>query len=266
MIALALALTFWQHQAWRQGSISLPEFLAFHATTPLETAFSAAFGKLYATALAVSAAPRLAEENRRLRMECDELEAERISALETQLELKALRGKIGLEPNKPYDRLAAWVVGRSSGTQSCWIKIRAAGGKTLEVGNVVREAGGLLGRITEASGDTARVVLLTDPGHAARGKDLRTGDEGMVHSAPELTAGRSRLRLEKARAGARVMAGDFIVTSELGETYPGGIPIGIVETVRRSPTNVSSIVAYIKPVVDFEHLDYVYVLRAGEKG
>jgi rod shape-determining protein MreC len=266
MIALAVALTFWQHQAWRRGSISLPEFLAFHAVTPLESGLSFIAGKLEATALAVAAAPRLAEENRRLRMECDELEAERISDAETREELKGLRRKIGLEPGKPYDRLAAWVIGRSSGTQSCWVKIRAERGKPLEVGNVVREAGGLVGRVTEASGDTARAVLLTDPGHAVRGKDLRTGDEGMVHAAPELAAGRSRLRLEKARAGARIMAGDIIVTSELGETYPGGVPIGIVETVRRSPTNVSSIVAYIKPLVDFDHLDYVYVLRAGEKG
>lgn len=266
MVVLAVALTIWQHQAWRRDSISLPEVLAFHAVTPLETVFSMVFDKLHATALAVAAAPRLAEENRQLRMARDELEAERIQDVETRLELKALREKIGLDPDKPYERIAARVIGRSSGTQSCWVKIRAAGGKALEVGNVVREAGGLVGRITEASGDTARVVLLTDPGHALRGRDLRTGDEGMVHAAPELAAGSNRLRLEKARAGARIMSGDVIVTSSLGETYPGGIPVGTVETVRRSPTNVSAIVAYLRPMVDFEHLDYVYVLRAGEKG
>ena len=49
------------------------------------------------------------------------------------------------------------------------------------------------------------------------------------------------------------------------ETYPGDIPIGVVESVRRSPASMSSVVAYIKPFVDFERLDYVYVLRAGEK-
>ena len=98
-----------------------------------------------------------------------------------------------------------------------------------------------------------------------RGKNLRTGDEGMVHAAPSGTGRGNRLRMEKMRQGAQLAVGDVIVTSELGETYPGGIPIGFVEEVRGSPSSASNLVAYIEPFVAFDRLDYVYVLRAGER-
>lgn len=265
MMMVAIVLTAWQHRAWRQDAISLPEYVAYMITVPLETVFSGAFNKLHDAGLAIAAAPRLAEENRRLREERDALEAERIMAVETRLQLRAFREKLGLEPDRPFERVAARVISRSSGTGSRWVRIRAAGGKPVEVGNVVREARGLVGRVIEGEGSVGRVVLLVDPDHAVRGKNLRTGDEGMVHAAPELPAGPNRLRMEKVRRGAQLAVGDIIVTSELGESYPGGIPIGVVEEVRGSPSSVSNLVAYVKPFVAFDRLDYVYVLRAGER-
>jgi len=265
MAAVAVTLTIWQHQAWEQERVSVPEYVALRLAMPLETVFSQFFSRMHDAGLAIGQAPRLAEDNRALRDKVEELEALRILTVDVLLQNEQLRRKLGIEPEKPFDKIAAQVISRSSSRTDRWVRIRAAGGKELEVGNVVREAKGLVGRVVEASGDAARVVLLVDSHHAVRGADLRTGDEGLVHAAHELEAGPNRLRLEKTRRGALIAENDIIVTSRVGETYPGSIPIGVVESVRRSPASVSNLTAYIKPYVDFDHLDYVYVLRAGEQ-
>jgi rod shape-determining protein MreC len=265
MAAIAIGLTIWQHRAWRQDCLSLGEYLAYRMTAPVEAVAATVFGKLHDAGLAAAAAPNLAEENRRLREERDELRSEQIRTVDVHLQNRAFREKLGLEPTATFAKLPAEVIGSSSGGESRWVRVRVPPGRTLEVGNVVREARGLVGRVVEAEGNVGRVVLLVDPAHAVRGKDLRTGDEGMVHSAPELAAAPNRLRLEKVRRGAQLQAGDIIVTSDLGETYPGGVPIGVVESVRKTPASVTNLTAYIKPYVDFDRLDYVYVLRSGEK-
>ncbi len=264
MVTVALVRTVWQHQAWKRQRVSLPEYVALLVVTPIETRLSRVFSKLHDFGLAATQASRLSEEARRLREERDELEALRILTINIRAENKDLRQKLGLEPGKTFEKVAAQVISRSSSRSERWVRIRTADGKPLEVGNVVREALGLVGRVVEAEGDVGRVVLLVDDHHAVRGKDLQTGEEGMVYAANELEYGPNRLRLEKTRRGARIKENDVIVTSELGETYPGGVPIGEIESVRRSPSSFSSLVAVVKPYVDFEALDYVYVLRAGE--
>jgi len=264
MAIIAAVLTTWQHRAWDAEKPSLPERISAALVAPAQTYLTVGFTKVHDAGLAIAAAPRLAEENRHLREQRDELEAEQVLAVDILLQNKAMLEKLGFERDKPLEHVPARVIARSSGRTERWVKVRAAGGRPLEVGNVVREAKGLVGRVVWSQGDVARVVLLVDPHHAVRGKDLETGDEGMVHAADELEAGPNRLRLEKTRRGARIRANDTIVTSGIGETYPGGIRVGVVESVQRSRASISSLTAYIKPSVDFEHLDYVYVLRAGE--
>ena len=54
--------------------------------------------------------------------------------------------------------------------------------------------------------------------------------------------------------------GDVVVTSGVGMSFPKGIPIGVVrESTRGMQDNKQYIV--IEPNVDFQHLEYVFVLR-----
>jgi hypothetical protein len=54
--------------------------------------------------------------------------------------------------------------------------------------------------------------------------------------------------------------GDTVVTSGVGMSFPKGIPIGTVrESTRGMESNKSYVV--IEPIADFEHIEYVIVLR-----
>jgi rod shape-determining protein MreC len=73
---------------------------------------------------------------------------------------------------------------------------------------------------------------------------------------------------------ADIKPGDLVVTSGFGtviraaakgapnliQTYPKGIPIGTVVEVKGEEGSVSKI-ATLRPVVDFERLEEVYVLQ-----
>ena len=85
-------------------------------------------------------------------------------------------------------------------------------------------------------------------------------DQGMVYPSPDNQPGDQMLQLSKVRRGSDTRVGDIVLSSGLGGVYPSGLDIGTVESVERSSFSGSSIVAYVRPFADFNHLDYVIVL------
>ena len=60
---------------------------------------------------------------------------------------------------------------------------------------------------------------------------------------------------------SEVVKGDQIITSHLSDIYPPGIPIGTVEEVTTGKNGLTQY-AYIKPFVDFKHLENVLVITS----
>jgi len=124
--------------------------------------------------------------------------------------------------------------------------------------------GGLVGRVVEAHGDRGEVVLLLDAEHAVACIVQPSRDEGMVYPAPEAQRGEQMLELSKLSRGSEIRVGQTVLSSGLGEVYPPKIPIGKIERVERSPVGGGAVVAYVRPFVDFNHLDYVIVMRRSD--
>jgi len=262
MAAIAIVLTVAQHRARSTVGRSLFERAARGVVWPVQSSlvtFGTVMRNLNTAALHGG---RLARENEQLRQRVAELEAEKMAMYNYYLENKAMRAKLGWDGVGEIEDTPARVIDWSFGPRRRRITIEAT--REIEVGNIVRTAAGLVGRVIDAQGCRATVVLLIDADHAVAARILReNGDHGIVYAAPQRRQGRQCLMLSKLPQGADVRVGDRVVTSGLGGVYPPGLPIGVVEEVVRSEVNVASIVAYIKPFADFEHLDYVRVIRRG---
>jgi len=207
----------------------------------------------------------LARENQRLHEQVEELQAEKMLMFEYYLENKRIKEKLGFEPPGMPEGVPAKVVGRSSGWTKRRITIEAGHERELEVGNIVRTKAGLVGRVVEADGNRGEVVLLLDAEHAVAGVVQRPPrDEGMVYAAPEAQRGEQMLQLSKLGQGSDIRVGDIVLSSDLGGVYPAELPIGTVERVECSRVGGGAIVAYVRPFVDFNHLDYVLVMRRGD--
>ncbi len=254
---LAVMLTIWQHQAGGGGTSSLPEHLGRALTYPAVRRFTALHGVIYDVGVSVLRAPAIAVENRDLRQQRDRLLAEKALSTEYFLENKRIKEKLGLSVEQQVKEIPALVIARPPGGQ---VTIGVPSGREIHVGDVIREAQGLVGRVVEVQGTTAQVILLIDRHHALSARDQRSRDEGMVYPEQTWSGNPRRLRMEKLLQRADLRTGDVILTSGLDKVYPPNIPIGTVESVRRSPASVEAITAIIKPFVDFDRLDYVWVV------
>jgi rod shape-determining protein MreC len=271
LIVLAIVLTVWQHRARSgQGSgesrRSLPERVAVGLVWPLERGLAVAGSAARQAASSVARARELAARCARLEKENEELRAQQLRLIDALVENQRLKKTLGFSVQQPPPAMAARVVSINFSLGRKRLTIAAPPGRKLEVGNIVRTAAGLVGRVAAvtASGQRGEVFLLIDAEHAVAGRvALRSRDQGRVNVAPQPVNRPDLLVMTKIIGRSDVREGDMILTSGLGEVYPAGIPIGVVTRVERSAAGTVDLRAYIRPAVDFEHLEWVLVERHG---
>ncbi|PHQ80350.1 MAG: rod shape-determining protein MreC [Coxiella sp. (in: Bacteria)] len=95
-------------------------------------------------------------------------------------------------------------------------------------GQPVFDAFGVMGQVVDATRDTSKVLLITDPRTAIPVKDYRTGMRAIVEGSGD---GQS-LRLLNVSTLADVKTGDVFVTSGYGRHFPQGYPVGVVTQVQ----------------------------------
>lgn len=133
----------------------------------------------------------------------------------------------------------------------------------IEVGDcVIDECGNLVGVIDQAGTNWSTVLTLVDTDTSLGAQVFRTKDLGVAQGDFSMMR-EKRLRLDYLPPDCRLLAGDIVVTSGLGENYPSGLVIGSVEEVRLDDSGASSY-AILLPAVDFDALTEVFVIKSFE--
>ncbi len=263
MVALAAVLTFTQHRARASGDIGLACRGARRVVWSVQSGLTRGGRVLRRIAVAAYRGQELVIENERLRRELAYLESEKLRMWSYYLENRAMRRSLGWDGSGPVSFGVGRVIDWSSDHYRQRVTIES--NRELERGNVVRTEAGLVGRVIEAQGRRGVVVLLLDSESAVAAQIEREGGEqGMIYAAPDVPGDRYLLQMSKLPPDADVRVGDWVTSSGIGEVYPAGIPIGVVERVERSAVNVTSLTAYVRPFADFKNLNYVQVIRRGE--
>jgi rod shape-determining protein MreC len=99
----------------------------------------------------------------------------------------------------------------------------------VEVGQAVIDAEGVMGQVEHVTLHMSRVRLISDPNHALPVQINRTGLRAIALGTGETGA----LVLNSVPLEADVREGDLVVTSGLGDRFPGGYPVAAVTTVLR---------------------------------
>tara|TARA_B100000809_G_scaffold194559_1_gene193765 strand:+ start:3107 stop:3937 length:831 start_codon:yes stop_codon:yes gene_type:complete len=151
-----------------------------------------------------------------------------------------------------------------------WQTIRVNKGSTagLTIDLPVITADGLVGRTMEVSRRTTEILLITDPNCRISVRMPRVGAVGIARGSREGVSGRSPLamlhgehlaRVEYVVKDADIRVGDEVVTSGLGEMYPGDVPVGCVRSWALDSSGLYQ-AAELEPVVDMRNLKYVFVV------
>jgi len=202
----------------------------------------------------------LIAENKALKEEVDQLRAKQVVAEQVADDLERLRSALDMkEVYVDYAGVGANVIGRDYGNWNKVYTIDVGMNKNVQNNSVVLAEGGLVGHVEEATNTSSKVITLIDSRSAVSVEVSRTGDVGILRGDIELA--NDGLCLLEINGEAEIVKNDQIITSYLSDVYPPGILVGRVEEVKVNSNDLVTY-AYVRPVVDFEHLKQVLVISA----
>jgi rod shape-determining protein MreC len=204
-------------------------------------------------------------DNKELRAEVERLRGELARAQTAQRDAAQLSGLVGLSREDLFPRgtdpIAARVIARAPTVWYSSVKIDKGSGDGVKVDQPVIAAGGLVGRVTQVTGGTAEVVLITDASSAVTAQVMPAGASGVVR--PQV-GNPNDLLLDLIEGDRRVTEDTTVVTSgftssKVESLFPRGIPIGTVTKVDLDEFEQYQRV-HIKPFANLRRFDIVQVL------
>jgi rod shape-determining protein MreC len=188
---------------------------------------------------------RLREENAQLKAEHARLLQWQTVARRLDYENDQLRGLLKLAPDPRARFVTGRVVGGSGGAFVRSILVAAGSREGVRKNQAVITGEGLVGRVTEVGERAARVLLLSDINSHVPVFVERTRERAVLFGNNS-----NRMELRYLPADRAATAGDRIVTSGHGGTFPPGLPVGMI-------TSVENDVVLLQPFVDSEQVEYV---------
>lgn len=227
-------------------------------TRPLEAMLTGLEGEvtdLYDRAFAYQ---RLQAEYEALQAQVDQLKAQARTGEILTSENQRLRSLLSLgERRQDWTLEAAMVLSASWDSWSVWVKLDKGQADGLEAGDcVVDAAGALVGRVTETGEDWSYARLVTDPALTLSVRLPRTGERGVCGGNLSLLP-QGKMTLENLPLDCSLLPGDELVTLATRGTYPSGILVGTVESLREDPSGLWK-TATVVPAADLSHLTQVF--------
>ncbi|GAC1319970.1 MAG: rod shape-determining protein MreC [Thermoleophilaceae bacterium] len=136
----------------------------------------------------------------------------------------------------------------------------------VHVDQPVVASGGLAGRVSQTTGGTAIVTLITDGTSNVSAEVVPDGANGVVTPA---VGKPDDLRLGYIQKGRSIHQGDTVITSgyksgPLESLFPRGVPIGRVTKIVPDELEQYQLV-HLEPYADLRRMDYVQVLTGGRR-
>jgi rod shape-determining protein MreC len=164
-----------------------------------------------------------------------------------------------IKANQEMKPIVATVVGRSDTNYFSTMTINKGTNDGVEDYMAVTISGALVGYTENTRKNEATVRTIIDSNASIAAIIQSSRDQGTVRGTLGVD-GTPMCRMYYLPDDNLPRPGDLVVTSGVGMSFPKGIPIGEVrESTRGMDSNKQYII--IEPKVDFQHLEYVIVLR-----
>lgn len=201
----------------------------------------------------------LKEEYEKLKEENSELRAKLVDYYSVKEENVRLWKFYGLKKeHSDYTVIPATVLRRDSNDEFYSFTIDKGTSSEVNAGDPVMGAGGLIGWVSEADVNTAKVTTILSPRTGIGAVDNATKDTGIIKGSAKL-ADSNRTMLAKLRSENKIAAGDIITTTGVSGIYPKGLVIGEVKDIDYD-TYDSSFYAVVEPYDDIRKIIDIAVI------
>ena len=194
-----------------------------------------------------------------IKKENEQLKFQLNQTKEAEHENERLRRILELKAKGEFDFTAAQIIAKEPTNWLNSLIIDKGEKDGIAINQPVMSFSSLVGKVIEAGGRTAKVLLISDANSRVVVLIQRTRVEGMLEGI-----GNGLCRLKYMPVNADVKLGDAVVSAGVGGVYPKGLIIGNIESIRieRGGIYKSGIV---KPAVSLSGLEEVLCLKSSLK-
>lgn len=203
----------------------------------------------------------LEKENEELRTQLADAQENLNQVQLNQEELENLKSLYDMDQNyADYDKIAANVIGKDAGNWFSVFLIDRGSNDGITVGMNVLADGGLAGIVIQVGPNYAKVRSIIDDNSNVSARNLSTSDLCVVSGSLKTMNESSLIDFDDLRDKEdQAKVGDQIVTSNISDMFLEGIPIGYITDIKTDSNNLTKS-GHIATIVDFEHLDDVFVI------
>ena len=227
---------------------------------PMQKGISTVSGGISETLRIFSDKQKLIDENDKLTSEINDLKTEMQILIHQEYELKWYRDLY--ENDSVYqnaEKVAARIISRNPNGACDMFVIDKGKEDGIEVDMNVLAGGGLVGIITDVGRNWAKVRTIIADDSSVSGRFQPTSDTCIVKgNMRRMDDG--YIDVEMINLNAEVYDNYEVLTSYISDKYLPGILIGYVTNIRKDPSELNKR-AYLTPVVDFEHLEAVLIVK-----
>ena len=204
---------------------------------------------------------KIKSENKKLKKQVEELTTQLTTNKLEQYELNNYRELFDLDAKYPtYQKHAARVIEQDSGNWFSTFTIDKGKKDGVDVGMNVLAGSGLVGIVTDAGNNYAKIRCIIDDSSKVSCM-VSTTEDNLTVSGNIKTMNENKVITftELKDDDGKVQVGDPVVTSYVSDRYQQGILVGYVTSVENNSNNLTKS-GTITPVVDFEHIENVMVI------
>ena len=242
------------------STFAIPEDKVASVLTPLQSGFSSVVESVvnYLYKLKLRANLEIAYND--LKQENEQLVYQAMLSNELQYKLSVYEDLYDeISVNESMNPLVSTVIDREPGNYFSVFTINKGSNDGVADYMAVTMEGALVGYTYNVSETKSSVRTIIDSSASIAALISSTRDQGTVRGTLGVD-GSAMCRMYYLPDDHLPRPGDMVVTSGVGMSFPKGIPIGTVrESTRGMESNKSYIV--VEPTADFEHIEYVIVLR-----
>lgn len=240
--------------------LTVPESAVSQTLTPVQSFFSAVTESVAGYLRTLKLRANIETEYNNLRAQNEQLVYQAMRAEELEYQLSQYENIYDeMSANENMNPIACTVIGRDDGNYFSTFTINRGSRDGISEFMAVTISGALVGYTETVKESESTVRTIIDSEASIAGLIQSSRDQGTVRGTLGVD-GQAMCRMYYLPDDHLPRPGDTVVTSGVGMSFPKGIPIG---TVRESTRGMESNKQYIvvEPLVDFQHLEYVIVLR-----
>jgi len=251
-LLIIVGLIFLNSQGWLKFSQDI--FFSLTASVQkISYQFSSKVNQMTGSLISLN---RLNQEKVRLAEENKELSSQLVQLKEAARENEFLRQQLSVSSPESPELILAGVIGCNSSFLEKTLLINRGSQDGVKEGAAVITAGNfLVGQVVETNNSSSKVRLILDPNSRVNALVQESGVTGLVKSNQWLN-----LTIDFIPQGENIKEGQTVVTSGLAGFFPVGLFIGQISQIISIDVEIFQ-KAKIKPAVDFENLEKVFVFK-----